>query len=316
MKKKQIVSTVTALLLAQSLVFSGCGNGSTKTASESDPAAAGGSGTSSGTTNKMEDGTSTSKTQDGSASSVANVNEPSAAVPLTIYVLTLYPVVDATVMADDKAALVVGSGTYEFSRSVSGVTHIIAKGGVVDLNGNGKADHGEPYAPEFKAGKDAKTLNPFSTMLANGMSAEDIVAAYPSMAEYAPSFDVSKFTVSTAKDALKATIRLSIDQYDDAGILNEAKINAEIDNAIDYEELNLIYQKAMFKIDKLYTDESMCLPLAPCVYPGVTPEYDVDFTYAPSESGSSSVSSEAASSASNSSVGSSDNGEVTPPRPK
>lgn len=319
MKKTQIVSMVAALLLAQSFVLSGCGGGgSSEGASSSDPAAVNGSGASSSTMNSTA--SSSDAASGGNASSDAD-SVSGVAVPVTVRVATLYPVVDATVVADDKQALVVGDGTYEFGRSVDGALGIVAKGGVVDLNGNGLPDHGEPYAPEFRASSGSEVLNPFTTLLANGMSSDAITGTYPSMAPYAPQFALSAFSVETAKDALKATIRLSIEQYDSEGVLDQVQIDADIKAAINYEDLNLIYQTAMFKINRLYTDASMCLPLSPCVYPGITPSLDVDYTYggaqssASSESSSSSSSSSEASSSSASSTGTGGGGSVTPPSP-
>lgn len=321
MKKTQIISMVAALLLAQSFALSGCGGGgSSEGASSSDPAAANGSGASSSTMSSAASSSDAASGGNGNASSDAD-SVSGVAVPVTVRVATLYPVVDATVVADDKQALVVGDGTYEFSRSVDGALGIVAKGGVVDLNGNGLPDHGEPYAPEFRASSGSEVLNPFTTLLANGMSSDAIIEAYPTMAPYAPNFAIASFSVETAQDALKATIRLSIEQYDSEGVLDQAQIDADIKAAINYEDLNLIYQTAMFKINRLYTDASMCLPLSPCVYPGITPSLDVDYTYggaqssASSESSSSSSSSSEASSSSASSTGTGGGGSVTPPSP-
>lgn len=304
MKKSRIISTVTSVLLLQSLMMmSGCGGGS---GSSSDTSA----------TTPSSGGSSSSTTGSGDSSTSSSV-AGDVGIPYQVHVATLYPVVDATVISEDKEALIIGDGIYEFSRSLSVGVGIVAKNGVVDLNGNDQPDHGEPYAPEFRAAGDSDVLNPFTTMLANGMSSEEIITLYPSLAPYAPDFYMMEFPLETAKDTLKATIRLAIDQYDTNHILDEADIGRQIDAALPYEKLNEIYQVAMYKINKLYTDETLCLPLAPCYYPGITPELDVDYVYDKSESSSSSAVSSVSSSSSSSSSSSAVNtgGSTTPSDP-
>lgn len=314
MKKSRIISTVTSVLLLQSLmIMSGCGggNGSSSNTSATTPSSGGSSSSMTGSDDSTTSSSvavgetvSSSTSDSGASSSVAG----GEAVPSTVYVATLYPIVDATVVSgkDEKEALIIGSGTYEFSRILSATYSIVAKDGVVDLNGNGQADHGEPYAPEFRATGDSNVLNPFTTMLANGMSSEEILSLYPSLAPYAPNFYMREFPHDTVKDTLKATIHLAIEQYDADHVLDEADIDKQIGVAISFEKLNKIYQMAMYKINKLYTDEMRCLPLAPCYYPGITPTLDVNYVY--DESGSSSSSSVSSVSSSSSSSSSSSTG--------
>ena len=308
--KKQTLSIALSVLLTQSIFLVGCGsNGGSDTVNPN---------------NGAEDSTiagsssSNSKMVEAEEASSSSAGSQPASAPMSIHVFSPYPVVDATVIAENTTALTVGAGQYEFSRSVS-ANAIVVKGGVIDLNENGKADHGEPMSPQFEADGSLRVVNPFTTMVQNGMTPEEIVALYPSVASYAPTFEGIKDAHETLKDSFVATVRLAIKQFDTKKILNVDAVIEALNRAVTSADAKLVYQKAMYEIGMLYTDEDKCLPLAPCVYEGITPKLDVDYSYSKTDTGSSSEANDAPESSASSSSYSSRpyvGGETTPVDPE
>jgi len=189
MANKQILSVVAASLLAASFTFTGCGNDNKRA-----PAAA-------------------------SSSSVVSVSSSSAS---SVAGTTLIKVSDAYVLLADVTAggvaadLEVGEGVYEFlSSPLAG--DLLVKNGVNDTNGNGVAETGEALAPEMSAPAGYANVNPFTTMLVNGV--EGLSTTYPAaaavMAANPFDFDVvaAGENLDVAKETAKAALTLSAEQH-------------------------------------------------------------------------------------------------------
>ena len=111
-------------------------------------------------------------------------------------------------------AIEVGNGVYEFENGEDGP--FLSKGGHEDVNGNGQIDAGEPKAPDMRAPKGSKNINPFQTMKMEGMTLDEIIAKYPSLqGRDNLDFDVveeSADNLDMKKDTAKAAIELAYSQ--------------------------------------------------------------------------------------------------------
>jgi len=148
---RKTVSIIAASLLTATVVFTGCGGGGSSVVG-------GGAGSSS----------SSSSSSEASSSSAAPM--PQRVVVSDGYVLQA----DVTCGAN-QAAAVTPAGTYEFAAQCS--EKMVSKGGYIDLDANGAVDNGEPKAPMLEAPATFTNINPFSTIIANGISAAELAQA-------------------------------------------------------------------------------------------------------------------------------------------
>ncbi len=124
-------------------------------------------------------------------------------------------IVNATVKSGNDTAEEIpsnGSGWYRFSQQPS--QPFVVTGGVNDIAAaNGKADVGEPYAPEFKAPSGYHNITPFTTLLIE-LGSTAMAQQFPNAYAYQNDFDFDAVKASTsnlniAKETAKAALMLS-----------------------------------------------------------------------------------------------------------
>ncbi len=186
--KKQWYSVVAATALAASFTMSGCGS----------------SGGSSGSSSSV-------------ASSTSSNASSSSAGPVIVKVSDAY-VLSANVTAGSAQAIEVGNGDYEFNTSISGT--LMAEGGANDIDGDGNATAADPKAPTLKAPEGYTNINPFTTLVANGVADVNTTfpnaAAYPTQSGMQFDFDVvavgdadNNGSIDIAKETAKAALYAS-----------------------------------------------------------------------------------------------------------
>ncbi len=197
--KMQLISVVAASVLAASFTFTGCGSSSSSTPP---PVTS-----------------SSSSSLSSSSSSLSSSSSSSVPIAVQIKVSDAY-VLNADVTSGAQTAIIVdNNGTYEFVQRPFDV--LVSKGGANDVAAPiGEATSADPIAPDMSAPVGYTNVNPFTTMLVNGMSADDITAIYPAAgavnATPAFNYDVvaagdtnAQGNLDVAKDAAKAALKVS-----------------------------------------------------------------------------------------------------------
>ncbi len=240
MIKKISISVVTTAFIASTLLMSGCGDSSPETPpGKSSSSTTFGNSSSEFTFNQTSSTSSTSSVS--STSSTATTTSTSSqaatstgassstggstATTTSVLISDAY-VLNATVtMGGVEANIEVGEGKYEWTNTANGA-FVVAIRATNDLNGNKIADAADAYAPALKAPTGYSNINPFTTMLANGVLPGDMKVAYP-RAEFIASslnlvngtkmydFDVvskGSTDLELAKETLKAALTLATEQ--------------------------------------------------------------------------------------------------------
>ena len=145
-----MISVIAASLLTATVVFTGCGGG--------------------GSTVTTVGGTSSSTASSSSAPSVKLVRVSDG------YVL------DATVKCktgDNEPVAVATNhpGEYEFSMAEC-PANLCAKDGYIDVNNDGMLNQGEPKAPTMTAPGSYSNINPFTTLIVQGMTPAEVAQAF------------------------------------------------------------------------------------------------------------------------------------------
>ncbi len=105
-------------------------------------------------------------------------SSPSTPSTTKVKVSSDWYVISAAVTVNGSgSATYLGNGEYELDGAYSGTIEVT--GGVNDVNGNELPDTGESYAPILSAPDGYVNVNPFTTMLVNGMSTADLGLKYP-----------------------------------------------------------------------------------------------------------------------------------------
>ena len=155
MRKTRMISVIAASMLTATVVFTGCGGG----------------------------GSSTSTATSSSSSEASSSSVPQATLKKVIvsdgYVL------QATVKCKDAqgndvagpATATNNPGEYELSLT-SACPVLCAKDGYIDVNANGQLDDGEPKAPKMTAPGSYTNINPYTTLIQNGLSVAKVRSAF------------------------------------------------------------------------------------------------------------------------------------------
>jgi hypothetical protein len=163
MANKQILSVVAASVLAASFTFTGCGS------SDSDD------------------------DQNTSSSAAASSEAPQ---PVIVRVSDAYVLGGIVKAGDTTADNEVGEGQYEFTQGASGALTLVS-GANDTAEPIGEATEADPFAPKMTAPEGSKNINPFTTMIVNGKTLDELKNEYPSLAAY-DSVDMD--VVAKAKD--------------------------------------------------------------------------------------------------------------------
>ena len=118
------------------------------------------------------------------------------------------------------ATLEVGNGVYEWSPAQEGIISV-SKKGVNDLNDNGQVDSADAYAPAMSAPSGHSNVNPFTTLLNQGVSNLELLQNYPNAYSLDSKFDFDAVqagnnNIEIAKEVLKAALRLAISEQNNA----------------------------------------------------------------------------------------------------
>ena len=237
MIKKISIGVATSALIASTLLISGCGTSEVET-----PAGTGSSSSttfntssefsfgnvssaSSTPTSSSSTSTTTSTSSQAATSTGASSSAGDSTANATSVLISDAYVLNATVkMGGVEANIEVGEGSYEWTTATSGAFEVAIRA-TNDLNGNKIADAADAYAPALKAPAGYSNINPFTTMIVNGMSTAEIKALYPVADGIATvlltgtagiyDFDVvlrSQSNLDFAKEILKAALTLATEQ--------------------------------------------------------------------------------------------------------
>ena len=181
MRKTRMISVIAASLLTATVVFTGCGGGGSSATTQASSASSASSVSSSASSQ------SSTTTSGGAASSQClpgqdceSTSSSTAAVKKVIvsdgYVLGA-TVKCKTGKNEPTAVATANPGEYEFNVAQC-PAKLCAKDGVIDVNDNNKIDAGEPKAPKMTAPGSYTNINPYTTLIANGMTPAEVAEAF------------------------------------------------------------------------------------------------------------------------------------------
>ena len=185
----KIVVSVSSIIAISSVILTGCGDSSP----------------------------TTTKVVSSSSSISTNSSSSIAAVTNQIKVSDAYVLSADVRIGGVLATLEVGNGVYEWSPAQEGIISV-SKKGVNDLNDNGQVDSADAYAPAMSAPEGYVNVNPFTTLLDQNVSRDELFAKYPYSNRYTPigfelfDYDVvlaSESNLDIAKEVLKAVMYLA-----------------------------------------------------------------------------------------------------------
>ena len=164
---RKTVSIIAASLLTATVVFTGCGGGGSSVTTAS------------------------------SSSSVSSSS--SSSVTPTIKTVTVSDgwVLGATVKCKNSDGTDIASGTatapgtYEIDVTNKACPVLCSKDGYIDVDGSNAIEQGEPKAPRMMAPGTYSNINPFTHLIANGVSAQDLAAATGLDAAMYNNFDIA-----------------------------------------------------------------------------------------------------------------------------
>ncbi len=180
MRKTRMISVIAASLLTATVVFTGCGGGGSSSTTTQSSSASSVSSTASSQSSTTTSGGAASSQQCLPGQDCGATSSSEAAVKKVIvsdgYVL------GATVKCktgenEPTAIATANPGEYEFNVAQC-PAHLCAKDGFIDVNDNNSIDAGEPKAPRMTAPGSYTNINPYTTLIANGMTPAEVAEAF------------------------------------------------------------------------------------------------------------------------------------------
>ena len=189
MANKQVLSVVAASILAAAFTFTGCGT------DESTPASSSSSVVSSSSSDASSSDAPTSSVSSTSSSEASSSSSSAPTGSTTVKVSDAYVIGATVTIGATNLEIEVGDGVYETAEdNITGA--IVVTNGVNDLNGNNVIDTDENNNSEYdvaavtlKAPAGYANVNPFTTLLEDGLSAENAAKIFPLASAIDPTFD-------------------------------------------------------------------------------------------------------------------------------
>ena len=178
MRKTRMISVIAASLLTATVVFTGCGGGGSSATTQTSSASSVSSSASSQSSTTTSGGAASSQCLPGQD---CESTSSSAAAVKKVIVSDGY-VLGATVKCKTGENEPVGvatanPGEYELNVAEC-AAKLCAKDGFIDVNDNNKIDSGEPKAPKMTAPGSYTNINPYTTLIANGMTPAEVAEAF------------------------------------------------------------------------------------------------------------------------------------------